>query len=250
MALKKILIPGYGPFVFGRKPTLVRTAPSFVPPGLRPFPRAVSMSHDAIRDAAQTLHPIYKAEEDIDGNDAVGDCTGAAMMHIGAILQALKGGMWRLPTATDALQLYSKTTNPPFNIQTRANDNGADLGTVMRYVEKFGAYPDGSFKITPPVAVDATNPAQVKAALDKHRILYMGAALADAWIPTTPQVAKVWDVAGDPDPNDGHCTAAYDYNDQGVQINTWAQFVTVTWAALAKYWGAQAQGELYAFDMA
>jgi hypothetical protein len=255
--LKRVVIPGYGPFVFGRKETPIKTAPSFVLP-TSSSSRVVSpvlsgVCHDAIQAAAQTLHPIYRAEEDADGNNAVGDCTAAAMMHIGAILQALKGGkggLWRLPTASDALQLYSKTTNPPFNIQTRANDNGADLGTVLAYVEKFGAYPDGTFKITPPVSVDATNQTQVKAALDKHRILYMGAALADAWIPTGPTVAKVWDVAGPPDEDDGHSTAAYDYNDQGVQINTWGCFVTVTWAALAKYWGAQAGGELYAFDMA
>jgi hypothetical protein len=246
--LKKVMIEGYGPFVFGRKPTLLRTVPSFVPPA-KPSPRAVSFAHDAIADAAQTLHPIYRAEEDIDGNNAVGDCTSAAFMHIGAILQALKGTkVWRLPTASDALQLYSKTTTPPYNLVTRANDNGADLGTVMAYVEKFGAYPDGTFKITAPVAVDATNPAQVKAALDKHRILYMGAALANAWV--QGPVAKVWDIAGPPDDDDGHCTMAYDYNDQGVQINSWGFFITVTWAALAKYWGAQAGGELYAFDMA
>jgi hypothetical protein len=247
--LKRITIPGYGPFVFGRKAPLLRTAPSFVPP-LKALPRATVLDHNAIKDAAQTLHPIYRAEEDILGNDAVGNCADAAMFHIAAILQALKGGVWRLPTATDALQLYSKTTTPPFNIQTHANDNGSDLGQVMAYVEKYGAYRDGSFKITSPVAVDATNPASVKAALDKHRCLYMGACLADTWIPKGPLVARVWDVAGDPDQEDGHCTAAYGYNDQGVQIMTWGQFVTVTWAALAVYWGASAGGELYAFDMA
>jgi hypothetical protein len=248
--LKKIWIPDYGHFVFGRKETLIKTAPLFVPPA-KALSRAISLSHDAIKDAAQTLHPIYRAEEDILANDIVGDCADAAMLHIAAIKQALnKGKLWRLPTASDSLLLYSKTTTPPFNVSTRANDNGSDLGQVMAYVAKFGAYPDGSFKITSPVEVDATNEFQVKAALDKYRILYMGAALADAWIPKGPSVAKVWDVAGDPDQDDGHCTAAYDYNDQGVQINTWGQFVTITWAALAKYWGASAGGELYAFDMA
>lgn len=245
--LKRVVIPEYGPFVFGRINSGVQ--PLSVPKlDALPIKRAgAPLDHNAIRLAAKSLFPVYGAEEDDLGNSRYGDCTAAGMLHAAAILQAIKGGPWRRPNRADALLLYAQVTNPHFVLATGANDNGADLVTVINHVGNQGAYLDGSFKIRGARAVDATNADAVKAALDQFHILYMGAGLPQAWIPRGA-VSKVWDVAGPMVPTNGHCTIAYDYNDQGVQIDTWGHFVTVTWAALAAYWGDEAGGELYTFE--
>lgn len=256
--LHRIIVPNYGPFVFGRRRSNLRedgftpSAPPFVAPSSPILRVGRTFDHNAIRDAATHLVPIYGAEEDALGNQRFGDCTCAGMLHAAALLQAIFSyKVWRRPTQADALALYARVTNPPFDLRTGANDNGADLVTVMDVVAAGGAYSDGSFKIKDPLAVDATNQAEVKAAIDAHRVLYMGAALPSAWLPANGKpVAKVWDVAGPGNPDDGHCTLTYDYNDQGVQINTWGEFVTITWAALAAYYSNEAGGELYTFSIA
>jgi hypothetical protein len=43
-----------------------------------------------------------------------------------------------------------------------------------------------------------------------------------------------------------NCVAVYGYNEEGVFINTWGLFGTITWGAFAKYLNAAAGGEVYA----
>ena len=52
-------------------------------------------------------------------------------------------------------------------------------------------------------------------------------------------------VAGNPDPDNGHCIVGAGYTSAGVQIDTWAMMGTITWAALQKYCAASVGGELY-----
>ena len=78
----------------------------------------------------------------------------------------------------------------------------------------------------------------------------LGVELPAAWVAKSEPSEKrltVWDVAGDPDPVENgrkHCIVAYGYNAQGVLIDTWGMFGTITWAALAKYCSGES-GELY-----
>lgn len=194
--------------------------------------------------------PVYAASENILGNDQYGDCTCAGMMHILNILRANNqaAGAWKEAAREDALALYSRVTTPPF-IQLpigSLNDNGADLQTVLSVVQKNGAYSDGTGKITAYASVDATNKEEVKQALYLFGNLYMGVGLPDAWVNPMPQKSGfTWGVNGSADPNNGHCVIAYGYNDEGVFIDTWGEFGTVTWEALAAYFSAAAGGELY-----
>src|SRR6202023_1333730 len=74
----------------------------------------------------------------------------------------------------------------------------------------------------------------------------IGFEMPDAWVNPMPSgPGFVWDVAGSPDPNNGHAVAIVGYNSQGVQIATWGMIGTVTWAALKAYCATSAGGNLY-----
>ena len=80
------------------------------------------------------------------GNDKWGNCTCCAALKIQAIFDCAAGREWRMPTLEDALWLYSQVTVPPFNSETGANDNGAELQTVLNFWQKNGIYKDGHGK--------------------------------------------------------------------------------------------------------
>jgi hypothetical protein len=55
----------------------------------------------------------------------------------------------------------------------------------------------------------------------------------------------VWDAAGPPDPENGHCVVGVGYNNKGVTIATWGMTGLMTDHAIAKYATPDAGGELY-----
>jgi hypothetical protein len=242
--LKIVNVPGFGPYVCGRTPSQNTDAiPLFAsaPTRIAYSPTDV----DSIRAAAQSMmaDPIYAAVENIDFNNRFGNCTACAALKIQAIFDTAAGRDWRMPTPNDALWLYSQTTNPPFNPATGANDNGADLQTVLAFWQSHGLYPDGHGKIATFAAVDATNKGEVIAALESHGVLYAGCCLPDAWEKITG-TGFTWGMAGPADTQAGHCTFIYGHNSVGVFDGSWGMEGTIPWDALAYYFGGQT-GELY-----
>lgn len=132
-----------------------------------------------------------------------------------------------------------------FNPNDPGSDKGGDLQTSLAYVKANGAYPDGRGKVAAWCSVDAEKPALICRAIDIFGGVYTGCALPDAWL-DNPHEGMVWDVAGEPNPNNGHCTSWFDYNASGVIVNSWGLFGMITWSAIAKYWSAGAGGEIYA----
>ena len=238
--LKRIEIPGYGPYVFGRKklPDGATRFTSATTVGSSPAP----LSIDSIREAAKSLHPIYRAEANMLGNDRHGCCTCAAVLHLQVIFDCAAGRTWREPSVADCLWLYSQTTNPPFDPSTGANDDGAEMQTVLEFWRTNGAYSDGTGKIRSWSAVDPADTHAVNDALETNGNLYAGADLPDEWL----KVANggTWGLAGEPNPDYGHCTAMYGKNLNGLFDNSWGFALTVTWPALAKYFGGES-GELF-----
>ncbi len=55
----------------------------------------------------------------------------------------------------------------------------------------------------------------------------------------------VWDVAGDPDPQNGHCVVGVGYTAAGITIDTRGMTGLMTNAAVAKYPTQASGGELY-----
>lgn len=177
-------------------------------------------------------------------NDTLGDCVIAGMAHVvGLMTGNADGGQPFIYKNQQIIALYSAIGGyVPGNPST---DNGCDEQTALNYWENNGA-PKGSHKIAGWMAVDATNQEECELAMYLFENLYFGLELPDQWINPFPSASGfTWDVAGDPDQNNGHCVVGVGYNAQGVQIDTWGLTGTMTWAAVSKYAVDAAGGALY-----
>jgi hypothetical protein len=241
--LATIHIHGFGPYVCGRIPSKrAQDVPRF-----SSAPRLLASlgvtDVNSIREAAKSMHPIYASIGNMLGNDKYGNCTAVAGQKIQAIFDCAAGRQWRMPTLADALWTYSQTTNPPFNPATGANDGGAELETVLSFWQSHGLFQDGYGKIKAAQAVDATNKAEVIAALEANGVLYAGCLLPAA-IENIRGTGFMWPMLGPPVPTLGHCTLIYGHNDIGVFVSTWGMEGTITWEAFAYYFGGKT-GEIY-----
>ena len=230
--LKRVEIPGFGPYVCGRKKSELHIVPRFTA-SAQP-----QVTHDvnAIREAAKSLKPIYAAVENMLGNEKWGNCTCCAALKIQAIFDCAAGREWRMPTLADALWLYSQVTVPPFNSETGANDNGAELQTVLNFWQSHGLYADDHGKIKAAYAIDGKNKAQVIDALETNGVLYAACDLPKAW-ENIQGTGFTWPMDGAPDPDAGHCTYIYGHNETGVFDGTWGMEGTILGDALAYYFG-------------
>lgn len=173
-------------------------------------------------------------------NDQLGDCVIAGIGHVVGVLTGNAGKPFIIPDA-DIISLYSAIGGyVPGN---PATDQGCDEVTALNYWENNGA---AGHKIAGWMSVDATNQLESRTALYLFENLYLGVELPDAWINPVPQgPGFVWDVAGDPNPNNGHCFIAAGYDNAGFTIDTWGMLGTLTNAAMSKYAGQSGGGELY-----
>lgn len=179
----------------------------------------------------------------IDLNDQLGDCVCAGIAHRLALLTgAANPGSPYICTPDQVLELYKKIGG--YVPGDPGTDQGCDMTVAANYCLNVG-YPDGS-KDVGFIAVDASSKAQVMLAFWTAENGDLGLALPDAWLSSFPEAdGFVWDVAGDPDPSNGHDVQIIDYDaDKGVLIDTWGLYGWITWAALAKYGVASGSGEL------
>lgn len=183
-------------------------------------------------------------------NDQLGDCVIAARYHGVGIETANTGSIF---IASNSQVLADYKAIGGYNPNDPNTDQGCDMQTAIKYWMSHGMA-DGT-KLVDFVGVDPTNPMEVTIYINYFGGLDIGLALPDAWINPFPSSnGFVWDVAGDPDPDNGHCIqgggAAFTarivgYNGLGVIICTWGLLGLLTWAALAKYGVASAGGEMY-----
>ena len=75
--------------------------------------------------------------------------------------------------------------------------------------------------------------------------LYCGLELPDEWLDPQPVPGFVWDAAGPPNPDNGHCVAGFGYDSNGVIISTRGMEGRMTDAAIAKYLSQNEHGDLY-----
>jgi hypothetical protein len=178
------------------------------------------------------------------GNDVLGDCTAAGAFHIGGML--LANASAQIPyTQADVIKFYSATTG--YVPGDESTDQGGNEQDVLNWWRQYGLLGNGSHAITGWVAVNGNAAEEVRAALWLFENLYFGVELPDAWINPMPGASGfIWAMAGDPDPDNGHCFAGVGYDAGGVTIDTWGMSGTVTWDAVAKYAASAGQGELYA----
>ena len=131
-------------------------------------------------------------------------------------------------------------------------DNGCDEETALNYWMKQG-FQNGT-KLAGWLSVDPSNQTELQQAVAIFEHVYWGMEMPDQWInQAMPQFpggslaspAAVWDMAGDPNPDNGHCITSFAFNASGLLTDTWGSLVSLTWEAAAYYGGSNQDGEAY-----
>ena len=233
-ALKSVFVPSLNRMVkFGRRRP-VSIGPKF---RLSNYLRASLPSPPASCDysaaAVQALAQMY-------GNDQLSDCVIAGGYHIVGVETGNAGKAF---IATEAQIEKDYGAIGGYVPGDPSTDNGCDEVTAMNWWENHG-FADG----TKPLGWLAVNPAditEVMQAIYLFENCMFGVELPDAWVNPFPSSSGfTWDVAGDPDPDNGHCFIGCGYNAAGVKISTWGMLGTDTWAAVKKYCASSANGQL------
>lgn len=193
------------------------------------------------------------ALENVYLNDELGDCVIAGGYHI---VGTLTGNAGKLFTATkeqivadySAIGGYDPSAKPvlePDGTSRNPTDNGCNEQDALNYWSETG-FKDGT-RLLGWVTIDATSLIEVQTAVWLFENVLFGMELPDYWIHQgMPQGSGfVWDVAGDPVPENGHAVCGVGYDQHGVTIDTWGLRGCLTYAAAAKYAVRAAGGELY-----
>lgn len=225
----------------GRTFRLGRNRPTVAPKfRLRDYPGKILPTPPAEVDyrpkASAALSRIY-------GNDVLGDCVIACMAHAVGVLTGNAGNIFLFkPPQITALYcaIGGYVSGDP------STDNGCDEITAWNYWQWHGA-PKGQNKIAGWLEVNAADPSEVRQALWLFETLLFGIELPDAWIDPQPPASSgfTWDVAGPPDPQNGHCVLGCAYTSAGVIVDTWGMTGLITNAAMEKYAVPSAGGNLY-----
>lgn len=234
MSVKTLKLPDGRHVRLGRRRPVARCPHLALHNYLRQRLPSPPLSCDYSEKALSVLANIYL-------NDQLGDCVIAGGYHIVGILT---GAADHLFTANKDQIIADYSAIGGYKPGDPSTDDGCDEQTALNYWAQNG-FQDGT-KLIGWLTVDATNVTEVQTALWLFENLFFGMELPDDWLQSIPHAnGFVWDVAGSPDPNNGHCVCGAAYNKQGVKIDTWGMLGTLTYAAIAKYAVPSAGGELY-----
>ena len=177
-------------------------------------------------------------------NDRLGDCTAAGAFHIAGAWLANNGAAVPFSEA-DAVRFYSATSGyVPGKPET---DQGGDEETVLNYWVNHGLGTIPPHQASAWVSVNAADWNEVKTAIWLFGNIYIGASMPDAWVNPEPDGDDwLWDAAGPPVDDNGHCFCALGYDSGLARISTWGMVGGLTAAGLAKYAVRAAHGECYA----
>ncbi len=234
--MKEVLAPHLGRTVkFGRKRP-VAIGPHFkLKNYLRATLPAAPTTADFAAKATASLSQVYL-------NDQLGDCVIAGGYHIVGVETGNASGSPFLATDQQLIADYSKIGG--YVPGDPSTDNGCEEPVALNYWQQSG-FADGT-KLLGWLAVDATNKAEVMAALWLFENLMFAVELPDAWINPFPSAPGfTWGVAGSTDPQNGHCVVGVGYDANGVQVSTWGMIGTITWDAIAQYCTSNVGGGLY-----
>jgi hypothetical protein len=174
-------------------------------------------------------------------NNDLGDCVIAEGYHMVGVET---GNVGKIFIATNEQILHDYSQIGGYIPGNPATDDGCDPVTALNWWVAHG-FADGT-KPLGWLTNNATNKTTTMQCMDLFENLDICISLPDAWISPFPNKSGfVWDVAGNPDPNNGHCIAGIGYNSQGVLIDTWGLIGTITWAAIEKYCVLSAGGQLF-----
>jgi hypothetical protein len=176
----------------------------------------------------------------------VGCCTCAAPGHGIDILTAGAGAPVTI-TSKQVVTLYSLSCG--YVLGDESTDLGGDELTVLDYIQAHGIDGNGLHQFAGTATLDATNLTEMKEALFVAGWLPLCAELPNAYTNPMPAPDAVWDMAGPPNPQQGHCFLATKFTPNGPGpggkpcwgVDTWGMIVWFTAEACA-YYCATAQG--------
>lgn len=203
---------------------------------------------DYITPALDALQTMLGNGPDPDlppGQDPVGDCVIAEDLHLAALRACNAGTPW-VPTTTQALDAYSAVTG--FKIGDPSTDQGTNPLDLIKYRLAGNAYPDGSTVLDARV-VDTSSEQRIKEAIWLADGVIMWASLPDEW-ETEEDGGDIWDIAGPPNPDNGHGFGGASYGTQRIRLTEWGIAkppIRLTYRAAAKYCTARAGGGCVAF---
>lgn len=164
------------------------------------------------------------------GNDALGDCTCAAIGHLIQAWTAANGGQVILPD-TAIVGLYEKACG--YDPADPASDQGGVELDVLAYWRKNGVAGHG---LDAYAAVSRRDHGDVRDAVWLFGGAYIGVAL-----PLSAQSQNIWTVVGDgrsgnsaPGSWGGHAIPVIAYDDTFLSFVSWGQVMRMTWA----FWDA------------
>ena len=178
-------------------------------------------------------------------DQGLGDCTCAAVGHAIDVWTA-GGNAPATVTAAQIVTLYSLSCG--YVLGDPSTDNGGNELTVLDYVAEHGIDGNGLHKIAGTASLDATNVQEMKEATFLTGASELCLELPDAYVNPFPAQDAVWDLAGAPNPEQGHCVlcrGTYTSNSPNGKpawgIVTWGTLVWLTTDACA-YYCSTAQG--------
>jgi hypothetical protein len=188
------------------------------------------------------------------GNDTYGDCVIACMGHLFGVLRENAAGNSTIFSDGEIINQYSRCCG--YVPGDPNSDQGCDIQETISDIlqdgfkghrKQAGEKVKLSHRIAGWLTVDGTNKEEVRQAIYLFENVVIGLDLPDAWIEPFPSASGFeWNVAGPPDPENGHCVIGCATSPSGVGIGTWGMTGTMTYAAVAEYAVPRNDGELYA----
>lgn len=175
---------------------------------------------------------IGLADNNMFGNDTVGDCTCADVGHSTLLWNREAGKTLNISTS-NVLALYTAVSGYNGTPQT---DNGANMADVAKYHQNVGLEDEsGNYhKIAAYMAVTPGNVEELKQSIYLFGACSIGWALPDS-AQKQFQKGKPWSVVSGASIEGGHDTLAIGYDPDYLYIITWGQVQKVEYPFFAKY---------------
>jgi hypothetical protein len=207
---------------------LGKTAPKAVKFGLRDYLSIVTLPTPPF----QAGH-INFADNNMFGNDKVGDCTCADVGHV-TLYWNKEAGKGLAISTKNVLALYSAVSG--YNPKDPSTDQGANMADVAQYHLTTGLEDeDGAFhKCAAYMGVTKGNIEEIK------QSIYLFGACSIGWaLPMSAQqqfqAGVPWSVVNRSPIEGGHDTLAIGYDPDYLYIITWGALQKVEWAFVSKY---------------
>lgn len=187
----------------------------------------------------------------VDANVAatgLGDCTCACVAHAIDVWTA-GGANPATITADQTIKLYELSCG--YVLGNDFSDQGGDELAVLDYVQAHGIDGNGLHRIAGTASLDATNLAELREGMFLTGAVQLCLELPDAYVNPYPSTDAVWDIAGPPNPRQGHAILGRGtYTSNGPNgkpafgVVTWGMLVWLTTDAVAYYCAAPQGGSV------